>query len=136
ARPSQPTRKTRFRHLPGPPSGRLVAFGAHQVKRGARNPHLPRCYEVASVAVHRISARPAVGPPIDGSDLATTARGASWPTGQRHTCRLVRYAELLSRYGSDAPRPAAPAVGHAADSHSPSGAPMLRPCPPRIPPKS
>jgi len=42
-------------------------------------PQTPRaaCYEVASVAVHRISARPAVGPPIDGSDLATTARGAS-----------------------------------------------------------
>src|SRR5215831_6744062 len=33
---------------------------------------------------------PPAGPPIDGSGLATSAqeekRGASWPTGQRHTC--------------------------------------------------
>ena len=69
-------RHTACRHLSAAP---------HRVSRLLRAPgskwclQTPpaACYEVASVAVHRISARPAVGPPIDGSDLATTARGAS-----------------------------------------------------------
>ena len=57
------------------PFSPLVACCAQQVRSGARKLHVPPCYEVASVAVHRISARPAVGPPIDGSRLAMTSAG-------------------------------------------------------------
>src|SRR5262249_61186864 len=49
-------------------------------------------------------------------------KGASWPTGQRHTCRLVRYGELLSCYGSGAPRPARRRIGRAGTCHDQGGA--------------
>src|SRR5262249_4382004 len=66
------------------------------------------------------------GHPFDGSGLATSAqeekKGASWPTGQRHTCRLVRYGELLSCYGSGAPRPARRRIGRAGTCHDQGGA--------------
>ena len=56
--------------------------------------------------------------------------------GALDTSRLYQSRKTQKCYvAMAAMRPATPAVGHAASSHSPSGAPMFRPCP-RTSPKS
>ena len=89
-----------------------------------RNPGIKGALDAAILSLNTNHSRrgsrkrpdPPAGPPIDGSGQATSAqeekRGASWPTGQRHTCSPGSVRRVaISLWQRCAPDPSRPRDG-------------------------